>query len=123
MFKGVDNRMKSGYHKLTDIGERDRVDVMLTNPPFDGEEEKGIQGNFPEDKQTAETALLFLRLIMRMLGRTPSGVAAGILPAVEGGILPPGNRGGSSSAKSAGQDAPLYGNQDGCRYARISVLC
>jgi type I restriction enzyme M protein len=53
--------------KLTDIGERDRVDVILTNPPFGGEEEKGIQGNFPEDKQTAETAMLFLQLIMRKL--------------------------------------------------------
>ncbi len=59
-------------HKLTDIGERDRVDVILTNPPFGGEEEKGIQGNFPEDKQTAETALLFLQLIMRKLRRQPS---------------------------------------------------
>jgi type I restriction enzyme M protein len=55
--------------KLTDIGERDRVDVILTNPPFGGEEEKGIQGNFPEDKQTAETAILFLQLIMRKLRR------------------------------------------------------
>src|SRR5882724_8521640 len=55
--------------KLTDVGERDRVDVILTNPPFGGEEEKGIQGNFPEDKQTAETALLFLQLIMRKLRR------------------------------------------------------
>jgi len=34
--------------KLTDIGEKDRVDIILTNPPFGGEEEKGIQGNFPE---------------------------------------------------------------------------
>ncbi|MGA9451751.1 MAG: class I SAM-dependent DNA methyltransferase [Verrucomicrobiia bacterium] len=58
--------------KLTDIGERDRVDVILTNPPFGGEEEKGIQGNFPEDKQTAETALLFLQLIMRKLRRSAS---------------------------------------------------
>src|SRR6059036_556799 len=61
--------------KLTDIGERDRVDVILTNPPFGGEEERGIQGNFPEDKQTSETALLFLQLIMRKLpsreGRLP----------------------------------------------------
>ena len=55
--------------KLTEIGEKDRVDVILTNPPFGGEEEKGIQGNFPEDKQTAETALLFLQLIMRKLRR------------------------------------------------------
>lgn len=54
-------------HKLSDIGEKDRVDVILTNPPFGGEEEKGIQGNFPEDKQAAETALLFLQLIMRKL--------------------------------------------------------
>src|SRR5208282_2855297 len=59
--------------KLTDIGERDRVDVILTNPPFGGEEEKGIQGNFPEDKQTAETALLFLQLIMRKLRRVAGG--------------------------------------------------
>ncbi len=29
--------------KLSEIGERDRVDVILTNPPFGGEEEKGIQ--------------------------------------------------------------------------------
>ena len=41
---------------------------------FAGEEEKGIQGNFPEDKQTAETALLFLQLIMRKLRRSSSPV-------------------------------------------------
>ena len=55
--------------KLTEIGEKDRVDIILTNPPFGGEEEKGVQGNFPEDRQTAETALLFLQLIMRRLRR------------------------------------------------------
>lgn len=55
--------------KLSEIGEKERVDVILTNPPFGGEEEKGIQGNFPEDRQTAETALLFLQLIMRKLKR------------------------------------------------------
>jgi type I restriction enzyme M protein len=48
------------------------VDVILTNPPFGGEEEKGIQGNFPEDRQTSETALLFLQLIMRKLKRHPT---------------------------------------------------
>lgn len=58
--------------KLSEIGEKDRIDVILTNPPFGGEEEKGIQGNFPEDKQTAETALLFLQLIMRKLHRQPT---------------------------------------------------
>ncbi len=54
---------------LKEIGDNDRVDVILTNPPFGGEEEKGIQGNFPEDKQTSETALLFLQLIMKKLRR------------------------------------------------------
>lgn len=60
--------------RLTEIGEKDRVDVILTNPPFGGEEEKGIQSNFPEDRQTSETALLFLQVIMRRLRRmTPPG--------------------------------------------------
>ena len=58
--------------KLSEIGEKDRVDLILTNPPFGGEEEKGVQGNFPEDRQTAETALLFLQLIMRKLHRQPT---------------------------------------------------
>ena len=58
--------------RLSEIGEKDRMDVILTNPPFGGEEEKGIQGNFPEDRQTAETALLFLQLIMRKLHRKPT---------------------------------------------------
>lgn len=60
--------------KLSEIGERDRVDVILTNPPFGGEEEKGIQGNFPDDRQTSETALLFLQLIMRKLKRQLTSV-------------------------------------------------
>lgn len=64
---------------LTDIGDRDRVDVILTNPPFGGEEEAGIQGNFPDDKQTGETALLFLQLIMRKLRRSPKPGRAGVV--------------------------------------------
>ncbi|MCF8449818.1 MAG: type I restriction-modification system subunit M [Taibaiella sp.] len=59
---------------LRDIGDKDRVDIILANPPFGGEEEKGILNNFPEDKQTTETALLFLQLIMRKLKRKkPTG--------------------------------------------------
>lgn len=66
---------------LREIGDRDRVDVILTNPPFGGEEERGILSNFPEDKQTAETALLFLQLIMRKLRRSPKpGRAAVVVP-------------------------------------------
>ena len=52
---------------LTQIGRTERVDVILTNPPFGGEEEKSIQANFPSDKQTAETSWLFLQLVIRTL--------------------------------------------------------
>jgi type I restriction enzyme M protein len=66
---------------LREIGDKERVDVILTNPPFGGEEERGVLSNFPEDKQTAETALLFLQLIMRKLRRAPKpGRAAVVVP-------------------------------------------
>jgi type I restriction enzyme M protein len=61
---------------LREIGDNVRVDIIMTNPPFGGEEELGIQGNFPDDMQTAETALLFLQLIMRRL-RRPSNLKNG----------------------------------------------
>nr|WP_288210433.1 N-6 DNA methylase [uncultured Dysgonomonas sp.] len=69
---------------LKDIGDKDRVDIILANPPFGGEEEKGILNNFPDDKKTAETALLFLQLIMRKLKRKKpdrrGGRAAVVVP-------------------------------------------
>ena len=64
---------------LNEIGDRDRVDVILTNPPFGGEEERGILNNFPEDKQTTETAQLFLQMIMRKLKRGPKPGRAGVV--------------------------------------------
>jgi len=66
--------------RLSDIGERERVEVILTNPPFGGEEEAGILSNFPDDRRTAETALLFLQLIMRRLKRAGRGRAAVVVP-------------------------------------------
>jgi type I restriction enzyme M protein len=62
---------------LRELGDRDRVDVIMTNPPFGGEEERGILSNFPDDKQTSETALLFLQLIMRKLRRPVGGSKGG----------------------------------------------
>ena len=62
-------------HRLTEIGEDRRVNVILTNPPFGGEEEAGILNNFPDDRRTAETALLFLQVIMRRLKRGGRGRA------------------------------------------------
>ena len=54
---------------IREIGDSDRVDVIVTNPPFGGEEERGILDNFPNDKQTSETTILFIQLIMRKLKR------------------------------------------------------
>jgi len=59
-------------------GAHDRVDVVLTNPPFGGKEEVGIESNFPKQFQTRETADLFLALIMRLLKK--NGRAAVVLP-------------------------------------------
>ncbi len=63
---------------LRDYGPKDRVDVILTNPPFGGMEEDGIESNFPKMYQTRETADLFLLLIMHVL--KPGGRAAIVLP-------------------------------------------
>lgn len=74
------NRGNSLAVKLTEIGDAERVDVILTNPPFGGEEEEAIKKGFPSDKQTSETALLFLQLIMRKLRRFRRGRAAVVVP-------------------------------------------
>jgi len=54
------------------------VDVVITNPPFGGMEEDGIEGNFPAAFRTRETADLFLLLIMHLL--KDGGRAAIVLP-------------------------------------------
>ena len=71
--------------RVSEIGHSERVDVILTNPPFGGEEEAGIKANFPPNMQTAETALLFLQYIMRKLrvggfGAERGGRAAVVVP-------------------------------------------
>lgn len=52
---------------LVDYSDRDMVDVVVTNPPFGGAEETGIELNFPSEFRTRETADLFLVLIMKLL--------------------------------------------------------
>jgi type I restriction enzyme M protein len=59
-------------------GASNRVDIVLTNPPFGGREEDGIESNFPKQFQTRETADLFLALIIRLL--RPGGRAGMVLP-------------------------------------------
>ena len=59
-------------------GRDERVDIVLTNPPFGGKEEDGIESNFPQHFRTRETADLFLALIIRLL--KPGGRATVVLP-------------------------------------------
>jgi type I restriction enzyme M protein len=50
---------------LADIQDKDRVQVILANPPFGGSERKEVQENFPI--RTGATAYLFLQHFIRML--------------------------------------------------------
>src|SRR6185369_6976239 len=61
-----------------DYGEKDRVPIIATNPPFGGMEEDGIENNFPAAFRTRETADLFLLLLTTVL--KPGGRAAIVLP-------------------------------------------
>lgn len=63
---------------LRDYTDKDRVDIIVTNPPFGGMEEDGIENNFPANFRTRETADLFLVLIMTLLKK--GGRAAVVLP-------------------------------------------
>jgi type I restriction enzyme M protein len=63
---------------LRDYSPKDRVDVVVTNPPFGGMEEDGIENNFPATFRTRETADLFLVLIIHLLKE--GGRGAIVLP-------------------------------------------
>ena len=63
---------------IRDYSEKDRVNVIITNPPFGGIEEDGIETNFPKNFQTKETADLFLVLILQLLKE--GGRAGLVLP-------------------------------------------
>src|SRR5436190_6995671 len=63
---------------LRDWSPKERVDVIVTNPPFGGMEEDGIESNFPSEFRTRETADLFLVLMMKLL--KPGGRAGLVLP-------------------------------------------
>ena len=52
---------------LSEYSAKDRVDVIVANPPFGGAEDKSVKNNFPSEFQTSETADLFMALIMHLL--------------------------------------------------------
>jgi type I restriction enzyme M protein len=59
---------------ISDIQEKDRVDVILANPPFGGKERPEVQQNFPI--RTGETAYLFLQHFIKSL---KAGGRAGVV--------------------------------------------
>jgi type I restriction enzyme M protein len=59
---------------ISDIQEKDRVDVILANPPFGGKERPEVQQNFPI--RTGETAFLFLQHFIKSL---KAGGRAGVV--------------------------------------------
>jgi type I restriction enzyme M protein len=70
-----DNTLSRPYK---DYGNADRVNVIITNPPFGGMEEDGIENNFPAHLRTRETADLFMALVIKLL--KDQGRAAVVLP-------------------------------------------
>ena len=63
---------------LIEYGPKDRVDVIIANPPFGASVKDGTEKNFPSDLRTKDTALLFLILFIHLL--KPNGRAGVVLP-------------------------------------------
>jgi type I restriction enzyme M protein len=70
-----DNLLSKPYGEW---GANDKLDIILTNPPFGGVEEDGTETNFPKKFRTKETADLFLALIIKLLKN--NGRCAIVLP-------------------------------------------
>ena len=70
------NTLGIGWNEWT---ANDKVDCVVTNPPFGGYEEDGVGSNYPADVRTRETADMFMVLIIKKLLRE-EGRAAVVLP-------------------------------------------
>ncbi len=70
--------MNSLKHNLLDYIDDDKFNVILMNPPYGGHEDKSIQGFFPDDLASSETADLFMSVIMYRLKK--NGRAAVVVP-------------------------------------------
>ncbi|MBL7002129.1 MAG: SAM-dependent DNA methyltransferase [Nitrosopumilus sp.] len=62
--------------KLSDIKENLQHNIILTNPPFGGEEQESIKKRFPAGYQTKDTALGFL---LHCMSRLKDGGRCGII--------------------------------------------
>lgn len=82
LLHGIDipniERRNSLAGQVYGFADKDMVDVILTNPPYGGTEEAGIQTSFAKEYRTSETADLFMALLMEKL--SDNGRAGIVLP-------------------------------------------
>lgn len=72
---------------LREISTKNQYEIIVTNPPFGGEEEEGISSNLPVGLQTSDTALSFLLYIMYSLkNRGRCGIILPDGPLFAGGV-------------------------------------
>lgn len=70
------NTLGKGWNEWSN---NDKVDCIITNPPFGGYEDNTVGGDYPADLRTRETADMFMALIIKKLLKE-NGRAAVVLP-------------------------------------------
>lgn len=71
-----ENTLGKGWNEWS---ANDKVDCLITNPPFGGYEDDTVGGDYPADLRTRETADMFMALIVKKLLKE-NGRAAVVLP-------------------------------------------
>lgn len=71
------NTLATGWD---DWQPKERVNCVITNPPFGGMEDDGVGTDYPSDIRTRETADMFLVLIVKKLLSAKGGRGAVVLP-------------------------------------------
>ena len=84
LLHGIDVPSQIEHRNTLGIGwnewrAKDKVDCIITNPPFGGYEDDGVGSDYPADLRTRETADMFMALIIQKLLRE-NGRAAVVLP-------------------------------------------
>lgn len=84
LLHGIDVPSQIEHRNTLDIGwnewsANDKVECVITNPPFGGYEDDGVGGDYPADLRTRETADMFMALIIKKLLKE-NGRAAVVLP-------------------------------------------
>ena len=84
LLHGIDVPSQIEHKNTLNIGwnewsTNDKVDCIVTNPPFGGAEDDAVGGDYPSDLRTRETADMFMALIIKKLLKE-NGRAAVVLP-------------------------------------------